>query len=68
MSADSLSLPRASYRDLLGTARTIIDINGQLQGVETLLGEARAKADTRVFEKVAANCAEFERRQKVESK
>jgi hypothetical protein len=50
----------SSYRELLGTARTIVDINGQLQQVEALLADVSRKSDSRFVEKVGDNYARFE--------
>lgn len=45
----------ASYRDLLGTAESIIDMDAQMQDVEAYLGDMSSKCDARVLEKKGAN-------------
>ncbi|KAI9656357.1 MAG: hypothetical protein M1831_004609 [Alyxoria varia] len=54
------NLVGASYRDLLGTAHTIIEIDGQLQEVEKLIGSAGKKANTRLIEKTGQNCEAYQ--------
>ncbi|KAL8847332.1 MAG: hypothetical protein Q9221_007615 [Calogaya cf. arnoldii] len=49
------SLVGASYRDLLGTAESIIQMDGQMQQVESYIGGMGMKCNSRVLEKKAAN-------------
>jgi hypothetical protein len=49
------SLVGASYRDLLGTAERIIDMDEQIQGVETHLGDIGRKCNARMLERIAGN-------------
>ena len=51
------SLVGASYRDLLSTAETIIDMNAQLQTVELQLGNVGAKCNARAIERINVNYA-----------
>ena len=46
---------RASYRNLLGTAESIIEMDGQIHDVETLIGDIGVKCNTRLIEKKTAN-------------
>lgn len=45
----------ASYRDLLGTAERIIEMHGQMQRVETLLGDIGTKCNGSVVERIVEN-------------
>jgi len=45
----------ASYRDLLGTAESIIEMNGQMQKVETYIGDIGQKCNTRLLERKGEN-------------
>ena len=45
----------ASYRDLLGTAESIIDMGGQMHDVETYMGEIGKRCNTRVLDKKDSN-------------
>ncbi|KAL8708729.1 MAG: hypothetical protein Q9220_006455 [cf. Caloplaca sp. 1 TL-2023] len=49
------SLVGASYRDLLGTAESIIEMNGQMQEVESYLGQMGMRCNSRLLEKKATN-------------
>ncbi|KAL9039153.1 MAG: hypothetical protein Q9180_002701 [Flavoplaca navasiana] len=49
------SLVGASYRDLLGTAESIIQMDGQMQQVETYIGDMGMRCNSRLLEKKAAN-------------
>ncbi|KAK3049502.1 hypothetical protein LTR09_009169 [Extremus antarcticus] len=51
------SLVGASYRDLLGTAERIIEMDEQMQRVETTMGEIGRKCNARTVERVAENHA-----------
>lgn len=46
---------RASYRDLLGTAESIIEMDGEVHDVEAYIGEIGQRCNTRVLEKKGAN-------------
>ena len=46
---------RASYRDLLNTAESIIEMNGQMHNVETHMAEIGQKCNTRLLERKATN-------------
>lgn len=50
-----LSTHRASYRDLLNTAESIIEMDGQMHEVEAHLAEIGQKCNTRVLEKKGIN-------------
>lgn len=45
----------ASYRDLLGTAESIVEMDGQMQKVEAYLADMGVKCNSRLLEKKAAN-------------
>lgn len=45
----------ASYRDLLGTAESIIQMDGQMEDVEVHLGRMSSKCNARLLEKKASN-------------
>lgn len=49
------SLVGASYRDLLGTAESILGMDSQMQDVESYLGQMGARCNSRLLEKKAAN-------------
>ena len=53
------TLVGASYRDLLGTARTIIDIDERLHQVEDLMRNTGRKTDSRHIENLHNNLAKF---------
>lgn len=46
---------RTSYRDLLGTAESIIDMDGELQQVESYFVDMGRKCDSRLLEKKISN-------------
>ena len=46
---------RASYRDLLGTAEAIIEMDGEMHDVEAYIGEIGQRCNTRLLEKKGAN-------------
>lgn len=48
-------LNSASYRELLGTAETIIEMDGQMHEVETYLGDVGKKCNTRLLQKSGSN-------------
>ena len=45
----------ASYRDLLGTAESIIEMDGQIQQVENCLGNMGKRCNARLLEKKGSN-------------
>ncbi|KAH0372772.1 hypothetical protein KCU65_g925, partial [Aureobasidium melanogenum] len=49
------SLVGNSYRDLLSTAERIVDMDQQIQSVDTRLGEIGQKCNARAIERIAAN-------------
>ncbi|KAL8735054.1 MAG: hypothetical protein Q9181_002968 [Wetmoreana brouardii] len=49
------SLVGASYRDLLGTADSIVEMDGQMQKVEAYLAKMGMRCNNRLLEKKAAN-------------
>jgi len=48
-----------SYRDLLGTAERIIDMDKQIQQVEATLGEAGQQCNSRAVEKLFSNYSNY---------
>lgn len=46
---------RVSYRGLLGTAETIIEMDEQMHRVEAYLGDMGSKCNTRLLEKKGMN-------------
>ncbi|KAL8771268.1 MAG: hypothetical protein Q9209_003173 [Squamulea sp. 1 TL-2023] len=49
------SLVGTSYRDLLGTAESIIEMNEQMQQVESYLSDMGIRCNSRLLDKKAAN-------------
>ncbi|KAI9685534.1 MAG: hypothetical protein M1822_004392 [Bathelium mastoideum] len=49
------ALVGSSYRDLLGTAERIIEMDGQMQQVEATLGDIGLECNSRVLEKINRN-------------
>lgn len=49
------SLVGSSYRDLLGTAERIVEMDTQMQSVETRLGDIGQKCNARAIERIATN-------------
>ncbi|MCJ1268203.1 para-aminobenzoate synthase, (PABA) [Lobaria immixta] len=49
------TLVGASYRDLLGTAESIIEMDGQMQQVETYVGNMGKRCNARLLEKKGSN-------------
>ena len=45
----------ASYRDLLGTAETIIEMNEEMHTVEAYVGEIGQRCNTRLLERKGSN-------------
>lgn len=56
------SLVGASYRDLLGTAEKIIEMDGQMHVLEAGLGEMGRRCDARVLERSGRDWAEMKKR------
>ncbi|KAI9772900.1 MAG: hypothetical protein M1840_008782 [Geoglossum simile] len=54
------TLVGASYRDLLGTAERIVEMDGTMQQVETHLGVISQKCNSRTLDKIARNYAAFD--------
>ncbi|KAL8796064.1 MAG: hypothetical protein Q9195_001640 [Heterodermia aff. obscurata] len=54
------SLVGASYRDLLGTAESIIEMDGKMQEVEVHLGDIGARCNTRLLEKKISNLRQWD--------
>ena len=50
-----LTFNSTSYRDLLGTAESIIKMDGQIQHVDTYLGNMGKRCNARLLEKKGAN-------------
>lgn len=55
------SLVGASYRDLLGTAERIVEMDGQMQAVEANLGEIGRKCNARAVERAGENYVRMRR-------
>lgn len=55
------SLVGTSYRELLGTAERIIEMNEQVHAVEKTLGDVGRKCNARALERVGENTARMER-------
>ncbi|KAF2146139.1 uncharacterized protein K452DRAFT_294744 [Aplosporella prunicola CBS 121167] len=51
------SLVGASYRDLLGTAERIIEMDNQMEHVETTLGSVGQKCNSRMVDRIGKNYA-----------
>ena len=51
----SFSNTRARYRDLLGTAETIVKMNGEIQDVDTNLTDIGRRCNTRLIDKKSVN-------------
>ena len=51
---------RASYRDLLGTAETIVEMNRRMRHIETNLGDMSRRCNARMLEKKALNLHDLE--------
>ena len=51
---------RASYRELLGTAETIIEMDGKIQKVEAHLGNLGERCNTRLLEKKTSNLTRWD--------
>lgn len=50
---------RSSYRDLLGTAESIIDMDGEMQQVESFFVDMGRKCDSRLLEKKISNLSSW---------
>lgn len=57
------SLVGSSYRDLLGTAERIIEMDAQLTSVESVLADLGRKCNTRAVERVVAGSRKFRARE-----
>ena len=53
--ADNILRNRASYRDLLGTANSIVGMDEQIGHVERYLGDLGRMCNTRILEKSLSN-------------
>ena len=53
--ADLMRSHSASYRDLLGTAESIIEMGSQMHEVESYMGEIGRRCDTRILDKKTSN-------------
>jgi hypothetical protein len=53
-------LYRASYRNLLDTAETIIDMETQIEQVESKLGRVGQNCNSRVLDKVSGNAVKMD--------
>jgi uncharacterized membrane protein len=66
-----LSLPltssRASYRDLLGTAERIIEMDEKMQQVEYTLGQVGQHCNSRVVEKMFVNYGKMDEHLQIHS-
>lgn len=51
---------RASYRDLLGTAESIIEMDGTIRKVEVHLGDIGARCNSRLLEKKISNLRQWD--------
>ena len=49
-----------SYRDLLGTAESIVEMDEQIRHVEALVGDITMKCNTRLLDKSLANLRSLE--------
>ncbi|KAI9673099.1 MAG: hypothetical protein M1829_004413 [Trizodia sp. TS-e1964] len=54
------SLVGASYRDLLGTAERIVEMDQQMKSVESNLGAIGQKCNSRAVDRIARNFSRFE--------
>lgn len=54
------SLVGGSYRDLLGTAERICDMDETMQAIETNLGQTASKCNSGVVDKIFANAAKLD--------
>ncbi|KAI9838458.1 MAG: hypothetical protein M1837_002480 [Sclerophora amabilis] len=61
------TLVGASYRDLLGTAERIIEMDEDMQRVETRLGSVSQRCNSRVLEKIGRNFRKWESGVKAEA-
>ncbi|KAI9832558.1 MAG: hypothetical protein M1819_004348 [Sarea resinae] len=62
------SLVGASYRDLLLTAERIIQMDGQIQQVDTHLGDMGNKSNSRAIEKLGRSYEKWDRSRKLQDK
>ena len=54
-------MTRASYRDLLGTAERIIEMDGQMREVELVLGGLGKKCNSRMLDRIGKNYANMDK-------
>lgn len=57
---DLFTVSSTSYRDLLGTAESIIQMDGQMQDVEVHLGNMSSKCNARLLDKKASNMTSWD--------
>ncbi|KAF2811733.1 uncharacterized protein BDZ99DRAFT_440653 [Mytilinidion resinicola] len=55
------TLVGASYRDLLGTAERIVEMEEHMQQIETTLGKVGQKCNSRAVDRIANNYAELDK-------
>ena len=53
-------MSRASYRDLLGTAETVIEMDQNMRQVEAHLGGIGRRCNTRILERKSVNLSTWE--------
>lgn len=56
---------RASYRDLLRTAESIVEMDENIHRVEANLSDVSRKCNSKVIDGIARNYGDFERQRKV---
>jgi hypothetical protein len=54
-----IHIPSVSYRDLLGTAERIIEMDGQMQEVEMILGQAGHKCNSGAVDRIFTNYGRY---------
>jgi hypothetical protein len=57
----SVRIYSVSYRDLLGTAERITEMDTQMQEVEMILGQTGQKCNSRAVDRVFKNYGQFKR-------
>ncbi|OCK76957.1 hypothetical protein K432DRAFT_334748, partial [Lepidopterella palustris CBS 459.81] len=55
------TLAGASYRELLGTAERIIEMEGNMQQMETTLGKVGQRCNSRVVDRISSNHAKLDK-------
>jgi hypothetical protein len=63
----SNSYSSVSYRDLLGTAERIIEMDSQMQEVEVILGQAAQKCNSGAVERIFQNFGRFQAEKSLKS-